>query len=135
VADEVQGDDLIGGALREVRRAGPEVRLLVAEMERAGGGSGAAGGFLVDPERAQACIDALGEILADIRDSLLYWQQTAFAPPGEDAVSVNVAHRAALMSSRAEGYVQAWMAQIEETRDALQRQFSAYQVADESWRA
>ncbi|GEL20993.1 PE domain-containing protein [Pseudonocardia asaccharolytica] len=91
-----------------------------------------AGAFVVDPERAQRCIDDLGRIIDDLRLGLLPLQGSLLVPPSEDEVSRNVARNAALMGRRAETYVAAWLGQLEQTRDALSRQLAAYRAADEA---
>ncbi|MFC5993329.1 PE domain-containing protein [Pseudonocardia hispaniensis] len=91
-----------------------------------------AGAFVVDPERAQRCIDDLGTIVEDLQLGLLPLQRLMHVAPSEDGVSRNVARNAALMARRAETYVAAWAAQLEQTRDALSRQLAAYRDADEA---
>lgn len=86
----------------------------------------AAGGYVVDPERAQGCIDELGRIAEDIRLKLLDARRLYFDPPGFDEVSRNVASNGATMANRAEEYISAWATQIDSTRAALQRQLQAY---------
>ncbi|MHA6793555.1 PE domain-containing protein [Pseudonocardia bannensis] len=90
------------------------------------------GTLYVDPERAQACIDGLGKIVDDLRFGLIAIQRTAFAPPGRDEVSVNMANNAATMASRADAYVEAWAASIEATKEALSRQLWAYEDVDQT---
>ena len=106
-------------------------RLWMAKIEESGG-VGAAGGYVVDPERAQECIAELSRIAADVRRSVIASHQLYFDPPGYDAVSTNAARQGAIMGERATAYVRAWAAQIEATRDALQRQMDAYRAVEQS---
>lgn len=99
---------------------GAQWRLWFATMQESGA-IGAAGGYVVDPERAQECIAELSRIAADVRGQIYLGSQFAFAAPGYDAVSTNVARQGAIMGERAVMYARAWAAQIEATRDALQR--------------
>lgn len=86
----------------------------------------AAGGYVVDPERAQKCIDELARIAADVRMGLVYARGAIFDPPGWDPVSMNVARNGGLMASRAAAYIEAWARQIDTTREALSQQLRAY---------
>ncbi len=110
---------------------GAQWRLWMASMEGSGA-VGAAGGYVVDPERAQECIAELSRIAADVRRSVISSHQFYFDPPGYDAVSTNAARQGAVMGERALTYVRAWAAQIEVTRDALQRQVDAYRAVEQS---
>lgn len=92
----------------------------------------AAGGYVVDPERAQGCIDELSRILREVRQALLAVRQMQFDPPGYDDVSLNVARNGSTMAARAEAYVMAWADSIEATRTALQRQLDAYNASEQS---
>lgn len=93
---------------------------------------GTAGGFVVDPERAQWCIDELTRIVEEVRLGHLDRWRLAFDPPGYDQVSVNLARNGALMARRAEAFVAAWASQIEATRDALQRQLDDYRQTEQT---
>ncbi|MFC4945463.1 PE domain-containing protein [Pseudonocardia sp. GCM10023141] len=92
----------------------------------------AVGGYVVDPERAQACIREMDRILTEVRKSLISTHMATFDPPGFDEVSLNVTRNAALMASRAAAYIEAWAGQIEATRTALQRQLDAYLMAEQA---
>lgn len=92
----------------------------------------AAGGYIVDPERAQGCIDELSRIVREVRQALLAVRQMQFDPPGYDDVSLNVARNGSTMAARAEAYVMAWADSIEATRTALQRQLDAYNASEQS---
>jgi hypothetical protein len=91
----------------------------------------AAGGYVVDPERAQTCIDELTRIVGEVR-AILVPGMGYFTAPGLDEVSVNVAHNGAIMASRARSYLRAWALTIEATRDALRRQLDAYRSVETS---
>lgn len=121
-------DGLDPGPGAEIERARAE--LAAAQVGEAGG-LGVAGGYVVDPERAQGCVDELSRIVEDVKFALRDARQMSFDPPGFDQVSVNVARNGALMAARAEAYVTAWANQIEAARDALQRQLNAYSDVDE----
>ena len=110
---------------------GAQWRLWMASIEESGA-VGAAGGYIVDPERAQECIAELSRIATDVRRPLVYARQLYFDPPGYDAVSTNIARQGAVMGDRAVAYIRAWASQIEATRDALQRQLDAYRAAEMS---
>lgn len=89
----------------------------------------AAGGFAVDPERAQGLIDELTRIVVDVRSAVAL-MSLQVSPPGNDEVSVNLAQNAAVMAQRAKQGVQTWADQIEATRDALRAQLAAYRAVD-----
>lgn len=110
---------------------GAQWRLWMANIERSGA-VGAAGGYVVDPERAQECIAELERIAGDVRRSLTSVQQLYFDPPGFDPVSTNVATQGAVMAGRAEAYIRTWACQIDATREALQRQLDAYRDAEQA---
>ncbi|GAA3226597.1 hypothetical protein GCM10017691_16250 [Pseudonocardia petroleophila] len=95
-------------------------------------GGGRAGGFVVDPERAEACIAELTRITNELRMQVVTSNGFRFDAPGNDEVSLNLAANGAEMSRRAEGFLQAWAAQIEATRDALQDQLDAYRSVETS---
>jgi hypothetical protein len=103
---------------------GPQVRLAV--------GGSPAGAFFVDPERAQACVDALLGVAGDVRASLFNVMMMLFPPPGRDEVSVNMARNAHEMVRRTDAYVRAWANQIEATAEALRQELAAYQRVDEA---
>ncbi|MFC4942444.1 PE domain-containing protein [Pseudonocardia sp. GCM10023141] len=92
----------------------------------------AAGGYVVDPERAQGCIDELGRIAQDVRLALVQARVLQFDPPGFDDVSRNVANNGAEMARRAVAYVTTWANQIDATRVALQRQLDAYRAVEQA---
>ncbi|MFC4942442.1 hypothetical protein [Pseudonocardia sp. GCM10023141] len=92
----------------------------------------AAGGYVVDPERAQGCIDELTRITDEVRRSIAAAWRLRFDPPGFDAVSMNVTNAGATMAKRAVDYIATWANQIEATRDALQRQLDAYCAIEQS---
>jgi len=121
---DVEGD-------RQYDIRGAQWRLWMAKMEETGA-IGAAGGYVVDPERAQECIDGLSRIAEEVRRPLTSAQQLYFDPPGFDAVSSNVAKQGAVMAARAESYVRAWADEIDATRDALQRQLDAYREVEQA---
>lgn len=116
------------GPDREIERA--RWQLWFARM-RESGAVGAAGGYLVDPERAQGCIDELNRILENVRITETTAWACQFDPPGYDDVSMNVARNGALMAARARAYITEWANQIEATRDALQRQLDAYRAVED----
>ena len=93
-------------------------------------GEGGAGGFVVDPERAEACIVELTRIVNDLRIESMSLSTLRFDPPGADAVSRNLADNGHEMYQRAKGYVRAWADQVEATRDGLQRQLDAYRAVE-----
>ena len=110
---------------------GAQWRLWMASIEESGA-VGAAGGYVVDPERAQECIAELSRIAADVRRTLVYAPQFYFDAPGYDPVSTNIAKQGAVMAGRAEAYTRAWAAQIEALRDGLQRQLDAYHEVEQA---
>ncbi|WP_214368673.1 PE domain-containing protein [Pseudonocardia sp. H11422] len=112
----------------------PSERDLLLAVRVAGPvGEGAVPGTLyIDPERAQACIEELGRIVADLRSNMITVRQGTFTPPGRDEVSLNMARNAVTMAQRAEKFVGSWANQIEATRDALRKQLDAYQAAERS---
>lgn len=92
----------------------------------------AAGGYVVDPERAQGCIDELSRITRDIRFTLLEARRLHFDPPGFDEVSYNITRNGSIMAGRFEAFATEWANQVEATRDALQRQLAAYRAAEQA---
>ena len=128
VGVELAGADEVD-RLGDITRA--QWRLWMAKIEQSGG-VGAAGGYVVDPERARECIAALSRIAADVRRTLVFAPQLYFDAPGFDAVSTNIAKQGAVMAGRAEAYLRAWANQIEATRDALQRQLDAYREVEQA---
>lgn len=92
----------------------------------------AAGGYVVDPERAQGCIDELSRIVLEVRRNIPFGWSLRFEPPALDAVSLNATRAGSMMAGRAAEYVGAWANQIEATRDALQRQLDAYRSAEQA---
>lgn len=95
-------------------------------------GEGGAGGFVVDPERAEACIVELTRIVNDLRMETTQVVGLRFDAPGGDEVSRNMAKNAHEMSQRAMAFVRAWADQIEATRNALQVQLDGYRNVEES---
>lgn len=95
-------------------------------------GGGGAGGFVVDPERAEACIAELTRIVNELRVESMSTGSMRFDPPGSDAVSLNLAANGHEMAQRAQGFVQAWADQVEATRDALRAQLAAYRSVEET---
>lgn len=124
---ELPEDDSLKDPERDIERARAELLTALGEREEA---IRAAGGYVVDPERAQGCIDELGRILDDVRRSLVGSRRLQFDPPGYDPVSINIAQSGGVMASRAVAYVTAWANQIEATRNALQRQLDAYRAVE-----
>ncbi|WP_028930703.1 PE domain-containing protein [Pseudonocardia asaccharolytica] len=121
--------------LGPVRGREAERRILVA-LATPGSGPVAPGTLVVDPERAQRCIDELGQIVKDLRKTALpQLRRAALSAPSEDAVSVNMARNAAEMTRRADAYVAAWANQIEATQQALREQLEAYVQAEQANRA
>ena len=108
---------------------GAQWRLWMARIDESGA-VGAAGGYVVDPERAQECIAELERIAGDVRRSLSSVQQLYFDAPGFDPVSVNMATQGAVMAGRAETFIRVWAGHIDATREALQRQLDAYRDAE-----
>jgi hypothetical protein len=98
----LEGSGLEDGLEPEIARA--QQRLAVARMQESGA-IAAAGGYVVDPERAQGCIDELSRILDQVRRPLMLAKQLVFDPPGTDQVSTNVARNGAIMAGRAEAYI------------------------------
>lgn len=93
--------------------------------------AGGADGFMIDPERAEACIAEMDRIIGEVRGvSMRMSLTTTFAPLGSDEVSVNFANNAVVMAGRAEAFVRTWADQIEATRDGLQAQLDAYRTVD-----
>jgi hypothetical protein len=84
----------------------------------------------VDPERAQACIDGLRAVAADLLEAQQLTKLMAFHAPANDAVSQNLAVQGAKMAGQAEAYVIAWRNQISQTADALEQQLAAYRAAE-----
>lgn len=95
-------------------------------------GGGGAGGFVVDPERAEACIAELSRIVNDLRLQAMMQTACAFDAPGYDDVSLNLAVNGRVMAQRAEQFVRAWADQIEVTRDALRRQLDGYSTTEDA---
>lgn len=122
-------DQVFGLGLVSEREAGR--RILVA-LAGTGAGEVVPGTLFVDPERAQACVDGLGGIVADLHRSLAGLHQMAFTTPGRDQVSVNMAHNGGLMAQRAQAYVEVWTQQLDETRVALSRQLEAYRATEQA---
>jgi hypothetical protein len=129
-----EDDGGFDGAGLEGSRQKPWLDLAEAEQVLAGPvvGVGRVGGFAVDPERAQACVDELSRIAEDVLFGLRDSRMFGFDPPGYDEVSLNLARNARVMAARAEAFTRAWVSRIEETRDALQRQLSDYRSADQA---
>jgi hypothetical protein len=125
----LEGSGLEDGLEPEIARA--QQRLAVARMQESGA-IAAAGGYVVDPERAQGCIDELSRITGEVRRLLMLSWRFSFESPGHDEVSTNVARNGAVMGARAEAYVRTWADQIDATRDALQRQLDAYQEVEDA---
>ncbi len=122
-------DQVFGLGLVSEREAGR--RILVA-LAGAGAGEVVPGTLFVDPERAQACVDGLGGVVDDLRLGLKALRWTAFAAPGHDQVSVNMASNGGLMAQRAQAYVEVWARQIDETRAALSHQLEAYRITEQA---
>ena len=95
-------------------------------------GEGGAGGFVVDPERAEACIVELTRIVNDLRVDASTLGSLQFDAPGSDSVSLNLAGNGHEMAQRAQNYVRAWADQVEATRDALRSQLLAYRATEET---
>ena len=108
---------------------GAQWRLWMAKIQE-NGSVQAAGGYVVDPERAEECIRALTRIANDVRATVFAASRFTFDAPGFDLVSQNVAHQGAIMGSRAEVYIATWANQIEATRDALAAQLAAYREVE-----
>jgi hypothetical protein len=126
----LEGSGLEDGLEPDIARA--QQRLAVARMQESGA-IAAAGGYVVDPERAQGCIDELSRILDQVRRPLMLAKQLVFDPPGTDEVSTNVARNGAIMAGRAEAYIRSWANQIQATRDALQGQLDTYREVDDGF--
>lgn len=93
--------------------------------------AGGAGGFTIDPERAEICIAEMTRIVEEVRRAAIWTiNNMTFRPLGSDEVSVNFARNASTMASRAEVFVRTWADQIEVTRDGLQAQLDAYRGTD-----
>lgn len=116
-----------------IERVGPRIQLALVQVGQQAVASGGAGdGFRIDPERAQACIDALLVVAGDLRRSLSTLLTFWFEPPGLDEVSINMTRNASEMALRARAYVAAWANQIEATAEALRQQLEAYRRVDET---
>lgn len=120
-----------GGTSLDDKIMGAQWRLWMAKMEE-NGSVRAAGGYVVDPERAEECIRELTRIANDVRATLIGSQVLYFEAPGYDEVSQNVARQGSVMANRAEVYVAQWAGQIEATRDALAAQLTAYREVEQS---
>ena len=120
-----------GGTTLDDKIMGAQWRLWMARIEE-NGSVQAAGGYVVDPERAAECIRELTRIANDVRASLISTQLLYFQAPGYDAVSQNVAKQGSVMANRAEVYIAQWADQIESTRDALSAQLVAYREVERS---
>ncbi|MCW2718620.1 hypothetical protein [Pseudonocardia sp.] len=118
-----------GGSGLEGEIEAAQWRLWMAKVDQTGAAR-AAGGYVVDPERAQACIRELDRITADIRMLLLDTRRLSFEAPRYDPVSENVARNGGVMAARAVGYITAFADRIEATRVALQQQLDAYREVE-----
>lgn len=118
-----------GGTSLDDKILGARWRLWMAKIEE-NGSVQAAGGYVVDPERAQECIRELERIANDVRLTILQPGKFSFTPPGHDLVSQNVAVQGSIMGQRAEVYIAMWANQIEATRDALVAQLAAYREVE-----
>lgn len=114
-----------GGTSLDDKIMGAQWRLWMAKIEE-NGSVQAAGGYVVDPERAEECIREMERIANDVRATVFAASRFTFDAPGFDAVSQNVARQGAIMGQRAEVYIATWANQIEATRDALAAQLAAY---------
>ncbi|MFC5997080.1 PE domain-containing protein [Pseudonocardia hispaniensis] len=118
-----------------VRGRAAQRRVLVA-LATPDAGPVATGTLVVDPERAQRCIEELGQIVEDLRMAALPALRHAhFEAPSNDEVSVNMTRNAAEMTRRASAYVETWANQIDATRQALRQQLEAYVQAEQANRA
>lgn len=118
-----------GGTSLDDKIMGAQWRLWMAKIEE-NGSVQAAGGYVVDPERAEECIREMERIANDVRASLYQADRFSFVAPGYDPVSQNVARQGAVMGQRAETFVASWAHQIEATRDALVAQLAAYREVE-----
>ena len=118
-----------GGGSLEDKIMVAQWRLWMAKIDE-NGSVQAAGGYVVDPERAQECIRELERIAKDVRAALFQSGRLTFRAPGYDEVSQNVARQGAIMAQRAEIYIATWANQIEATRDALVAQLAAYREVE-----
>jgi hypothetical protein len=118
-----------GGTSLDDKIMGAQWRLWMATIEE-NGSVQAAGGYVVDPERAEECIREMTRIANDVRLTILQPGKYAFTPPGHDVVSQNVAKQGSIMGQRAEIYIATWANQIEVTRDALVAQLAAYREVE-----
>lgn len=133
MADDAGDVPVLDQMWDSIERIGPRVQLaLIQAVGHQQMESGVADAFYVDPERAQKCVDELLVAARTMRKALVNWRQTRFPPPGQDGVSVNMAHNAWLMSNRAEAYIMAWADQIETTARTLEKQLAAYRAVDEA---
>lgn len=103
-----------------------------AQLAGSGAGSGVPVGYVLDPERAQATINELTRITNEVRGFLTRTTSMWFVPPGNDEVSVNLAHNGAVMAGRAEHFMRSWASQIEAVRDALQAQLDGYRQVEDA---
>ncbi len=81
---------------------------------------------MVDPDRAQRCIQMIADIEDDVRLAVMMSGSLRFDPPGNDEVSVNLARNGHLMASQAELFVDTWANQIKAAREGMQAQLDAY---------
>ncbi len=120
-----------GGTSLDDKIMGAQWRLWMARIEE-NGSVQAAGGYVVDPERAEECIRELDRIAGDVRAAIYDSGKLTFLAPGYDLVSQNVAQQGSVMAQRAEVYVATWAAHIDATRDALVAQLAAYHEVERS---
>lgn len=118
-----------GGTSLDDKIMGAQWRLWMAKIEE-NGSVQAAGGYVVDPERAEECIRELTRIANDVRKFLINAWSFSFLAPGHDEVSTNVAAQGAVMGQRAQVYIATWANHIEATRDALAAQLAAYREVE-----
>ncbi|MBW0132892.1 PE domain-containing protein [Pseudonocardia abyssalis] len=121
-----------GGGTDEAERGYAALTWAESRLAAPVGGGGAGGGFVVDPERAEACIAELTRIANELRIQAMSAGSLRFDPPGSDEVSLNMADNGFEMSQRAVNFVRTWAGQIELTRDALQRQLDGYRGIEDA---
>lgn len=90
-------------------------------------------GFLLDPERAEAAVATMEQVVVDLRRAQILWKPgAAFDPPGADEVSRNLAANARVMADRADTYVTDYARQVEEVVLALRAQVEAYRRVEQA---
>ncbi|HVL86136.1 MAG TPA: PE domain-containing protein [Pseudonocardia sp.] len=93
--------------------------------------TGIGAGYVVDPGRMQTAINQLGEVIDRVERTLVHAGGLAFPEPGLDPVSRNSAANSEVLARRAEEFIRAFLAQLQQARATLQAELDAYRRTED----